>query len=1025
MKESESKTCDKKLIELFLNDQLEESAHDRFSLHLEDCQECRHALVNQAAEPNFWTEASMLLAESDSLTSETGESFLELEEELGVKPSVQSILDWLSPTDDPEMLGRVGEYEISGVVGIGGMGAVLKGFDKSLLRVVAIKVMASHLAHAGSARQRFQREAHAAASISHDNVIEIYQVAEANGIPYLVMPYARGSSLQKRIEEGGPLSTIEVVQVGRQIASGLASAHDQGLVHRDIKPANILLNDVLERVLISDFGVARVMDDVSMTRTGLIAGTPQFMSPEQARGESVDYRSDLFSLGAVLYTACTGRPPFRADTPFGVLRKITDTQPKPIREINPEIPGWLECFVLTLLNKDRMDRFGNAADIAAALEKCLAHLHQPHLCSLPDAVVQLQPGPVEQLKKHSTGADGRNSSRSTDHPRSTVFKRLRNAMLLLSLGALSIFAFLQFAAAPDITGNWEGEAWQNIQLSSVQEADDWYTGSFINTSGDKGSIHLEWSAVRQRYTGRWSTNSTKQSGTIVLRVGNVGTVRGAIALDSDVPTNAGVVRLRDFEWTVSDGAALDKTQPVADNRRYIEKPNETKSISFRNIISPVNGTIKSYGKKIGKGDQVKQGDLIVEIQTNGDDQVGARLKDCENRLDLLKALVEACERNVSELEKARDYSVASSQELAEAAKSKYESKQRSIPAYEAKKEQAEINYTRTEKLYDRGAVSAKEAEKMKKDLKVAQAELDSARAEVKSLESNWKAKLLEIDENNRVGDSKIEYASAMRQNALTQIEKVSKEIAELKTKRNQLERCLIRAPIDGIVDSESVPQINSRVKEGDVILKLHQAKPAEPQSNPLDSMIPRDSRRSTTESSGQSFEFQMTPGFLKLVSDSKRRIQEAESKRIELQNELRQISGQISTTKKNLVQHSRKAEDGETSQLDGKKLEQLTQELESYQRLSRQLKQSIEVNAENVESAKRELDTLTEVLRLELQSKESELEKAERLAKLHRLQFEQGDITGLELLKAEAPTEVLATQIKQLKQIIRFVDDDE
>jgi serine/threonine-protein kinase len=119
-------------------------------------------------------------------------------------------------------------------------------------------------------------------------VIDIYGVSESNGLPYLVMPFARGPSLQKRIDEGGPLSVTEVLRIGRQIAAGLMAAHEQGLVHRDIKPANILLNDGIERLLITDFGVARAMDDASMTRTGVIAGTPQYMSPEQARGEAVD-----------------------------------------------------------------------------------------------------------------------------------------------------------------------------------------------------------------------------------------------------------------------------------------------------------------------------------------------------------------------------------------------------------------------------------------------------------------------------------------------------------------------------------------------------------------------------------------------------------------------------------------------------------------------------------------------------------------------------------------------------------------
>ena len=195
------------------------------------------------------------------------------------------------------MLGRLGPYEVSGVIGAGGMGIVLKAFDCSLDRTVAIKVMAPHLASSGSARRRFAREAKAAAAVLHPNVIAIHGVAADQALPYLVMPYNRGMSLQKRIDQDGPLPLQETLRIAEQIAAGLAAAHAQGLVHRDIKPANILLEDGVERLAITDFGLARAVDDATMTRSGVIAGTPQYMSPEQARGDSIDHRSDLFSFG--------------------------------------------------------------------------------------------------------------------------------------------------------------------------------------------------------------------------------------------------------------------------------------------------------------------------------------------------------------------------------------------------------------------------------------------------------------------------------------------------------------------------------------------------------------------------------------------------------------------------------------------------------------------------------------------------------------------------------------------------------
>ena len=186
------------------------------------------------------------------------------------------------------------------------MGVVLKAFDPSLSRVVAIKVLAPQMAASGAARRRFSREAKAAAAVVHDHVISIYAVDNdpASSLPYLVMPCIAGQSLQERIDRDGPLRNEEVLRIGRQTALGLAAAHAQGLVHRDIKPSNILLENGVERVKITDFGLARAMDDASQSQSGVVAGTPQYMSPEQARGETADHRADLFSLGSVLYAMC-------------------------------------------------------------------------------------------------------------------------------------------------------------------------------------------------------------------------------------------------------------------------------------------------------------------------------------------------------------------------------------------------------------------------------------------------------------------------------------------------------------------------------------------------------------------------------------------------------------------------------------------------------------------------------------------------------------------------------------------------
>lgn len=375
--------CDQRLIGEFVDRLMTPAQQTGFEEHLSLCEDCRDALSEQTAAPEQWAKASVYLRDDDAelepLSSLSGSSA----ENPGRSFDVERLLESLGPTDDPQMLGRLDGYEISGVIGCGGMGAVLKGFDRPLGRVVAIKVMAPHLATSGAARKRFAREAQAAAAMTHENVIDIYGVSESNNLPYLVMPYARGQSLQKRIDERGSLPVVEVLRIGSQIAAGLAAAHQQGLVHRDIKPANILLSDGIERLVITDFGLARAVDDASVTRTGVIAGTPQYMSPEQARGDAIDHRSDLFSLGSVLYTACTGRVPFRADSAYGILRRITDNEPRPIREINPQIPDWLCSVIENLHSKFADDRYATAEEVSDLLQRCLVHEHSPNT-PLPD-----------------------------------------------------------------------------------------------------------------------------------------------------------------------------------------------------------------------------------------------------------------------------------------------------------------------------------------------------------------------------------------------------------------------------------------------------------------------------------------------------------------------------------------------------------------------------------------------------------------------------------------------------------------
>ncbi|MEQ9070454.1 MAG: serine/threonine-protein kinase, partial [Gimesia chilikensis] len=233
-------------------------------------------------------------------------------EDTGAQPGLDDLdLGFLQPATEAGSLGVLGHYDIQELIGRGGCGIVFKAFDQRLHRIVAIKVMTPAMAATSPARKRFLREARATAAIRHENVVNIYAVEEAP-LPFLVMEYIDGKTLQQMIDDNGPLDLTTIVKYGRMIADGLEAAHLQGLIHRDIKPGNILIESGTGRVKITDFGLARAADDASRSQSGIIAGTPMYMSPEQVQGLKLDRKSDLFSLGSVLYVMCSGRPPFRA-----------------------------------------------------------------------------------------------------------------------------------------------------------------------------------------------------------------------------------------------------------------------------------------------------------------------------------------------------------------------------------------------------------------------------------------------------------------------------------------------------------------------------------------------------------------------------------------------------------------------------------------------------------------------------------------------------------------------------------------
>jgi sugar lactone lactonase YvrE len=312
------------------------------------------------------------------------------------------------------------------------MGVVLRAFDDKLHRIVAIKVMSSELAATSPPRKRFLREARAAAAIRHECVVDIHAVEE-QPIPYLVMEYVAGETLQQKLDRIGPLETPEVLRLGQQIARGLTAAHEKGLIHRDIKPSNILLEmGAEERVKITDFGLARAVADASLRQSGVIAGTPMYMAPEQIVGDSIDHRADLFSFGSVLYTMASGRPPFRATTSMATLKRVAEDAPRPIRDIIPEVPEWLCDIIAKLHAKKPDDRFQSAKEVGDLLGQYKAHVEHPALVPMPARTKPIEVARPESSKGLGESTPVKNATRFEDLGRATRKRRWIVGAALLS-----------------------------------------------------------------------------------------------------------------------------------------------------------------------------------------------------------------------------------------------------------------------------------------------------------------------------------------------------------------------------------------------------------------------------------------------------------------------------------------------------------------------------------------------------------------------------------------------------------------
>ena len=320
-------------------------------------------------------------SETDTTNSPSGRS--DVDETVAASAALASGASAVGGFGPPAAAGEVGTlgpYRLVKELGKGGMGAVYAALDTRLERPLALKVMLPQFAADASAKERFLREARAAAKINHDNVVTVYEADERNGVPYIAMQFLEGLPLDEYLKKKGLPTIPQVLRIAAETAAGLAAAHKIGLVHRDIKPANLWLEAPNGRVKVLDFGLAKPVDsEFELTKSGAVVGTPAYMSPEQARGEKVDHRTDLFSLGSVLYRLCTGKLPFSGPTTMAVLMALGTDEPPPVRAVNPNVPEALAALIHQLLSKQADARPQSAVEVGKRVRAIAESLAAPRV----------------------------------------------------------------------------------------------------------------------------------------------------------------------------------------------------------------------------------------------------------------------------------------------------------------------------------------------------------------------------------------------------------------------------------------------------------------------------------------------------------------------------------------------------------------------------------------------------------------------------------------------------------------------
>ncbi len=426
-------------------------------------------------------------------------------------------------TDIPRILG--GRYEIGELIGRGGMAQVHIGYDTRLSRTVAIKVLRSDLAADPTFLTRFRREAQSTAALNHSAIVAVYDTSEeiltsANGntisLPYIVMEYVQGNTVSKLLEKGNPIPINEAIQITNGILSALSYSHNKGTIHRDIKPGNIMITKN-GQVKVMDFGIARAITDSSatMTSTNSVVGTAQYLSPEQARGEVVDARSDLYSTGCLLYELLTGRPPFQGDSAVAVAYQHVSETPRLASEITPDISESLDRVILKSLAKKREDRYQTAAEMQSDLLKVLqgSAVNAPDTSSWEHKVTPTPPRPSAETKVQpvvnlaNTQALPQEviMNSNNEEKKKKVLIWLAVILILLAIGGIGYAALYNTVfsstapevvteTVPDLTGKDQVEVRRLLEAKGLKcvigesvENDDIEVGYFVSSNPKIGA----------------------------------------------------------------------------------------------------------------------------------------------------------------------------------------------------------------------------------------------------------------------------------------------------------------------------------------------------------------------------------------------------------------------------------------------------------------------------------------------------------------------------------------------------------